>query len=496
MGDTDTDKVAETKLDKSNFTCQDSGQDDDEIGGKKSCDLCNPRHWLHRYFPVLILLCFLLFGSYFVNDIPGSLQDVMVRDLDLSETEFMAFYAFEAWPNVVLCIVGGYMIDGLFGVRLGAIVFSVLVTLGQAMFALGGFINNYVLMCCGRFVLGIGEESLGIAQSTFATKWFKEKELNMVFGLLLSFSRLASTVAMNVMQPLYNLVDQAVHGYKGLGITLFIAVFVCFMSALCAVILSFFDKRADKILSRSKVESDEKIKLKDILKIPMMTWIMTFICVTFYVGVMPFISLGLVFFVMKFGLTPATASTLNSLVYIIPAVACPLLGFCIDKTGKNIFWVIGGISLALVSHMMLAFTFVNPYIPMVVLGFSYSVLASSIWPLVAFVVPNKQLGTAYGIMQAFLNLGLGVCFILAGLVLDKFGYLILEIFFLAWLCLCLIAAILLYLVDLNKGGHLNLSTKERALQKKKQKEMEKLKQLNEDQNESAKTDIDVADITE
>ncbi|XP_059159545.1 major facilitator superfamily domain-containing protein 1-like [Physella acuta] len=375
---------------------EDLKQDDQEIGGEKSCDPCNPRHWLHRYCLVLIPLSFLLFGSYFVNDIPGALQDVMVRDLELSETEFMAFYSFEAWPNVVLCVVGGYLIDRWLGVRLGAIVFSVLVTLGQAIFALGSFINNYVLMCCGRFVVGIGDDSLSIAQSTFATKWFKEKELNMVFGLLLSFSRLASTVAMNVMQPLHNMVDQVVHGYKGLGITLFLAVVVCTMSALCAAILSFLDKRADKILSRSKVEPDEKIKLKDILKIPMTTWIMTFICVTFYVGVLPFTSLGLMFFTLKFGLTPTTASTVNSLVYIIPAVACPFLGFCIDKTGKNIFWVISGILLALVSHMMLAFTFVNPYIPMVVLGLSYSVLASAIWPLVAFVVPRKQLGTAYG----------------------------------------------------------------------------------------------------
>ncbi|XP_059159588.1 major facilitator superfamily domain-containing protein 1-like [Physella acuta] len=264
------------------------------------------------------------------------------------------------------------------------------------MFALGGFINNYVLMCCGRFALGVGEESLAVAQSTFSTKWFKENERNMVFGLLLSFSRLASTVAMNVMQPLYNLVDQVVHGYKGLGITLFLAVVVCIVSALCAVILSFLDKRADKKLFRSKVKSNKLIKLKDILTIPVKAWITTFICVTFYVGVMPFISLGLVFFTMKFGLTPTTASTVNSLVYMISVVACPVLGFCIDKTGKNIFWVISGISMALVSHMMLAFTYVNPYIPMVLLGLSYSILASSLWPLVAFVVPSKQLGTAYG----------------------------------------------------------------------------------------------------
>lgn len=35
----------------------------------------------------------------------------------------------------------------------------------------------------------IGGESLAVAQNTYAVKWFKGRELNMVFGLQLSFSR-------------------------------------------------------------------------------------------------------------------------------------------------------------------------------------------------------------------------------------------------------------------------------------------------------------------
>lgn len=38
----------------------------------------------------------------------------------------------------------------------------------------------------------IGGESLCVAQNTYAVKWFQGKELNMVFGLQLSFSRVVS----------------------------------------------------------------------------------------------------------------------------------------------------------------------------------------------------------------------------------------------------------------------------------------------------------------
>ncbi len=43
------------------------------------------------------------------------------------------------------------------------------------------------------FGFSLGGESLAVAQNTYAVSWFKNKELNMVFGLQLSFSRVVST---------------------------------------------------------------------------------------------------------------------------------------------------------------------------------------------------------------------------------------------------------------------------------------------------------------
>ena len=38
----------------------------------------------------------------------------------------------------------------------------------------------------------LGGENLAVAQNAYAVTWFKEKEINMVFGLLLSVARLVS----------------------------------------------------------------------------------------------------------------------------------------------------------------------------------------------------------------------------------------------------------------------------------------------------------------
>jgi len=433
---------------------------EEELTGCGGSLPCNPKRALHRYL-VLIIMCFLSFGSYFCYDNPAALQDNMTRDLNISVGQFMGFYAWYSWPNVILCFFGGFLIDRMFGVRLGAIIFSCFVTAGQIVFALGGYLNKYWLMCVGRFIFGIGGESLAVAQNTYAVKWFQGRELNMVFGLQLSFSRVGSTVNMNVMQPIYDFIGKNYHGYTCLGIALFVGGVMCLLSLLCALFLAYFDKRADKILKREKSASDEVIRIKDVKDFSLPFWLLCVICVAYYVAVFPFIGLGLVFFEMKWNMVATTANSVNSLVYIISAIASPLFGFFIDKTGKNIFWVILGIVVTLGCHALLAFTFITPYVAMAVMGLSYSVLASALWPMASMVVAQHQLGTAYGIMQAIQNLGLATIAIAAGSIVDKNGYLILEVFFLAWLCVALIAAVLLYLYDSAKGGRLNRSAGDR-----------------------------------
>ena len=86
-------------------------------------------------------------------------------------------------------------------------------------FALGGVIDSFVLMQLGRFIFGIGGESLAVAQNTYAVSWFKGKELNMVFGFQLSIARVGSSVNFQVLSPLYNFISDT---FDAAGLTIFI----------------------------------------------------------------------------------------------------------------------------------------------------------------------------------------------------------------------------------------------------------------------------------
>ncbi|KAM6933433.1 lysosomal dipeptide transporter MFSD1 [Xenentodon cancila] len=424
---------------------------------------CDPRHILHRIV-VLVFMCFLGFGSYFCYDNPAALQTQVIQDLNLNTAKFMQLYAWYSWPNVVLCFFGGFLLDRVFGIRLGTIIFSLFVCVGQVVFAAGALCNRFWLMEVGRFIFGIGGESLAVAQNTYAVNWFKGKELNLVFGLQLSMARLGSTVNMNIMGWVYNKVALVVGstGYTALGASLMFAAVTCLFSLVCALVLAFLDKRAERILQKEQGETGEVIKLTDVKDFPFTLWLIFIICVGYYVAIFPFIGLGQVFFIEKFNFSPAEARAVNSIVYIISAPASPILGFIVDKTGRNVVWVITAVVATLGAHMMLAFTFWNPWIPMSLLGVSYSLLACALWPMVAFVVPEHQLGTAYGFMQSIQNLGLALIAMAAGSILDTRGYLFLEVFFCACICIALIAVVMLYFVDYLKGGDLNRSATARA----------------------------------
>ncbi len=120
----------------------------------------------------------------------------------------------------------------------------------------------------------------------------------------------------------------------------------------------------------------------------------------------------------KYDFSAEDANTVNSIIYIISAVASPVFGLVIDKFGRNVMWVFLSVSVTIGAHSILAFTFINPYVGMVrdltnrwwicltkiyfiyrrqvIMGLAYSMLASSLWPLVALIIPEYQLGTAYG----------------------------------------------------------------------------------------------------
>jgi len=372
---------------------------DDELTGCAGSFFCHPKRVGHSILGV-VLMCGLGFGSYFCFDNPGALQNEIKEDMDVTTFQFSTLYSWYSLPNILLPLIGGFLMDGVFGLRAGTCIFAAFIVLGQALTAFGAYTGRFSLMQFGRFVFGVGGESLAVAQNTYTVTWFKGKELNMIFGLQLSFARFGSTVNFMLVGPLYAHFAAEYPDKIALGWTLYVAGATTVMSLACALALAAMDKRVEVLVRKKEKKGssadDEKVNLKDIIHFPPSFWLLCIVCWAYYVAIFPFISLGQVYFIKKFAFTAKEASFITGLIYLISAFASPILGFMIDKTGRNITCVFISCLGTLVGHSMLALTFWNPYVAIVIMGLSYSLLASALWPIAALMVPDQLLGSAYG----------------------------------------------------------------------------------------------------
>lgn len=130
----------------------------------------------------------------------------------------------------------------MIGLRLGILLFTSVLTLGQAVFTIGGYKKSLGIMIAGRVIFGLGGESMSVAQSAIVSKWFKGKELAMALGLNITISRLGSVVNGIIVPQIYN------ESHKDrLGFALLVGFFVCIFSLVCAILLTLMDARADAV---------------------------------------------------------------------------------------------------------------------------------------------------------------------------------------------------------------------------------------------------------
>ncbi|MDZ7723417.1 MAG: MFS transporter [candidate division KSB1 bacterium] len=136
---------------------------------------------LYRW-SVLFFISMAMFGNYYVFDSISPLADVLKTQLNFSDANIGLLNAIYSFPNIIMVLVGGYIIDRI-GARKASLIFSVLCLVGAAITTLKG---SLPLMAAGRLVFGLGAESLIVGITTVIAKWFKGKESSLAFGLNLN----------------------------------------------------------------------------------------------------------------------------------------------------------------------------------------------------------------------------------------------------------------------------------------------------------------------
>src|ERR1700680_4114227 len=348
---------------------------------------------LYRWL-VLIFLSLAMFGSYYVYDALSPLADVLKSQLGFSDLNIGFLQAIYSFPNIFTVRIGGFLIDRI-GLRKALMIFGVLCFIGPVITPLSGHLP---LMAAGRLIFGMGAESLNVAVTTALARWFRGKELSFAFGLNLTASRLGTFAALN--SPTW-----ARAAYANWRTPFLIALAFAALSLVGAIVYWFMEAWAEKNYHLGEVSTD-KVVFADLWKFGVSYWLIVALCVVFYSAVFPFQTFAVKFFMEAHVTSREFGGFLSSMLTLFAMIATPLFGLWVDRVGKRALLMMLGSMLLIPVYLMMAYTHVNLYVPMAMMGVAFSLIPAVMWPSVAYIVDQSKLGTAYGLMTMIQNIGL------------------------------------------------------------------------------------------
>ncbi len=385
---------------------------------------------------VLLFISLAMFGNYYIYDSISPLADLLKSQLGFSDANIGLLNAIYSFPNIIMVLVGGIIIDRI-GTRKAVLIFTFLITLGSLVTALTG---ELWIMASGRLIFGLGAESMIVAITTVVARWFKGKELSFAFGLNLTVARLGSFMALNSPTWGKSLFD---YWQNPLWVTVGAGIF----ALICAVVYFFLEVYASKKYVMPKEGEQEKIVLKEIFKFSKSFWYITALCVTFYSAMFPFQTFAIKYFQEAHGTTREVGGNLSSILTLAAMIFTPLFGLLADKIGKRSLLMMFGSLLIIPVYLMMAYKFGSPgtlgtenyfylnidffdihaaipkylILPMTMMGIAFSLIPAVMWPSVALIVNSEKLGTAYGLMTMIQNIGLFGFNLLIGFANDISG---------------------------------------------------------------------------
>jgi len=381
----------------------------------------------HSRFFMLFLSTLTCLGVFYCQDIPSIVKEDFIAFIEKqspgnSDYYFNLMYSTYSFPNIILPILSGILIDKI-GYGLPLIIFSGLNFLGNAIVCAGIHVNSIFVVLLGRCVFGMGGESMIITQSALLVYWFKGKELGFSQALSLSLGRAASVMNCYVSPKVVE---------SGLASSYAVAMGICALSFLAAMLAGIIDVSArarqteinpvrlsnnslrDSVRQLATSNQTSQNIMDQLYKCKPIVWFHIAAICMFYLAYLPFSMIASGFFEEKWykgremnqGEKVKEIGQLLSIPLIISALLFPVFGFTVDKFGRRLHFLLLAASLLITSYCLFLTT--SSEAPLVVLGLSYAIFGAICWSALALLVPQKIIGTIFGLVTILQNFTLTI----------------------------------------------------------------------------------------
>ena len=196
-------------------------------------------------------------------------------------------------------------------------------------------------------------------------------------------------------------------------------------------------------------------------------WLMTTLHMLYLMVFHLFPNISGHFLTSRWGYNPIKAGFVSSLLTSFVVVGAPLTGLLIDRAGGQLYVCLAASILSSCAYLILAFTWVEPIIPILCLSLAESCVPVILMALIPMSVERGHFGFAFGFVEVFDALGSIVGNIIVGYVRDNSqNYNSCMSFFILLNVTCTLLLVSLILRDRRVDKVLNVAWYELALKQK------------------------------
>jgi MFS family permease len=400
---------------------------------------------------VLAVAAIAVSSSYYESDVIGSVADLLERQRGFSQSQIGMLNAAINYPNVILALINGLLIDRFGPARMSLWAAAI----GVAGAALTAFGQPYEVMVTGRFLFGVSEGALFITLLAGLAQWFPRSGIALAAALYLSLARVGSYAENNSPTWAHAIFERGWQGplWLGTGITLL---------GLVAALVYYGVDRRYRSDGPAAAKTAERIVWSDLFKFDMSYWYILGLHVLYAAVFFPFRQTYAVeYFQHVKGLSLQQAGHINGLVFLAAIFVTPIFGLLADRLGHRALMLVIGTVLLPATFVVLGLTDMNLSVTTVMMGISWSLVPAVIWPATTLIVAPRRLGTALGLITLIQALAIALSNHSAGALADfahagaqnPGGYSVMLWFFFLLSLVALSSALMLWRREAGPDGH-------------------------------------------